>query len=185
MIIGLTGTFASGKDTIADYLVEKKGFEMVGLGDIVREYVKKYSWPNTRESQQKMGNKLRDEHGADFLIKEAIKRTKAENIVIAGVRQPKEADFFKNSKSAYLISVDASVEERFDRITKRQRPGDPQSVQELHEKEEKEMNAGFKSVNCQNISYCMKMADYEIINDGNFEDLYKKIDDILKKISNS
>lgn len=182
MIIGLTGTFASGKDTIADYLVERKGFEAVGLGDIVREFVKKYNWPNTREAQQKMGNKLRDEHGADFLMREAIKRTKAPNVVIAGVRQPKEADFLKETKDAYLISVDAPIEIRIKRIIERNRPGDPKDLAELKEKEDKEMNAGFKSANCQNISYCMKNADSAVINDGTIEKLNKKTEDILNNI---
>lgn len=33
MIIGLTGKLESGKDTIADYLVEKYGFDKVGFAD--------------------------------------------------------------------------------------------------------------------------------------------------------
>lgn len=32
MIIGITGTFAAGKDTVADYLKEK-GFEHFSLGE--------------------------------------------------------------------------------------------------------------------------------------------------------
>lgn len=183
MIIGLTGTFASGKDTIADYLVKEKGFEAIGLGDIVREYVKKYNWPNTREAQQKMGNKLRDEHGADFLMREAIKRTKSKNVVIAGVRQPKEADFLKETDGAYLISVDAPIEMRMERIIKRDRPGDPKSLAELKEKEDKEMNAKFESANCQNISYCIKKADFTVINDGTISELNKKTADILTRLN--
>lgn len=185
MIIGITGTFAAGKDTIADYLVNKKGFGAASFGDIVREYVKKYNWENTRENQMKMGNKLRDEFGADFLLKEALKRVENPNKVVAGARQMKEAEYFTTAPGAILISVDALIDVRFERIAKRSREGDPKTIQELQEKENQEMHGGDgTNPNCQNIAYCMSIANYKIINDGSFEELYKKVDEIIEKLEN-
>lgn len=182
MIIGLTGTFASGKDTIADYLVKEKGFGAYGSGDVVREYVKKLNWPMTRDSQREMANKLRKEHGADFLIKESIKKISEDNKVISGIRQPNEAEFFTNTDGAYLIAVDAPIETRFERIVKRKREGDPVTLEELKTKESKEMSNSANDPNCQNISACMKTANFKIDNSGTFTELYKKIDEILDQI---
>ena len=185
MIIGLTGTFASGKDTIADYLVKEKGFGAYGSGDVVREYVKELGWPMTRDSQREMANKLRQERGADFLVKEAIKKSPGENKVISGIRQPNEAEFFTNTKGAYLIAVDAPIEIRFNRIVKRKREGDPVTLEELRTKENKEMSNSANNPNCQNISACMKIANYKIDNSGTFSELYEEIEKALDQIKNN
>jgi len=182
MIIGLTGTFAGGKDTVADYLVEKKGFGAYGTGDVVREYVKKLGWPMTRDKQREMGNKLRMDHGADFIVKEAIKKAKGENKVITGIRQPNEADFLNDGKDMYLMEVSAPLEIRFKRMQSRDREGDPKTVEELKEKENKEMHGDPNDKNVQNISYCMKVAKYKIDNSGTKEELYKKVDKILEEL---
>lgn len=181
MIIGITGTFGAGKDTIAQYLTKKKGFGSIGLGDIVREFVKKLHWPNTRDSQREMGNYLRDKYGADFLIKEAIKRIPDKNKVIPGIRQSVEADYLKHDGGAFLVAVDAPIKKRFYRISLRNRPGDPKSLKELQEKEQKEMFSDPKNPNCQNISYCMKVADFHLDNSGTKKMLYQEIEAILQK----
>jgi dephospho-CoA kinase len=184
MIIGLTGTFASGKDTIADYLVKEKGFDSYQTGDVVREWVKKEGLELTRDNQREMANKLRSQFGASFLVEEAIKKTHKENKAITGIRQPNEAEFFTKTDGAYLIAVDAPIEARFDRIVKRKREGDPITLDELKTKENKEMTNSGDNPNCQNISYCMKMAKFKIDNSGTFEELYKKVDDVLDQIEN-
>jgi len=53
MIIGLTGTKASGKDIIADIL-KKKGYVVLSLSDEVREEAKNRNAENTIESLQKI-----------------------------------------------------------------------------------------------------------------------------------
>ena len=50
MIIGLTGSYCSGKDTVADYLVNKKGFSHISLSDIIRQELQKAGIEPTREN---------------------------------------------------------------------------------------------------------------------------------------
>ena len=180
MIIGLTGKLGSGKDSVLEYLVKEKGFGAYGTGDVVREYVKALGRPDTRDSQREMANELSSKYGADFLLKETIKRAQGENKVISGIRQPAEADYFNNEDDAYLIAVDAPIKIRFSRMQTRARIGDPETLDELKEKEAQEMGRAEKNV--QNISYCINHADFKLDNSGSKEELYKRVEKVLEEI---
>lgn len=179
MIIGITGTLGSGKDTVAEHLVKKYGFTSIGTGDIVREFVKEAGWPNTRDAQRKMANKLRREKGYNFLVKEAINRLTGDKKAITGIRDPIEADYLNSRKDVILIGVDAPIKMRFKRMLSRKRAGDPQTIDELAEKEKKEM---FGTSGGQNISYCMSKANYQLENTGSKNELAKQIDGIMLRI---
>ena len=183
MIIGVTGTLSSGKDSVSEYLSEKKGFGLSGTGDIIREYVEKAGLPSNRDTQRKMAGQLNEKYGSDFLLKEAIKRAKGENIVISGIRQPSEADYLTSGNNRFLIAVDAPIKIRFARMKERMRPGDPKSIKELREKEEAEMHDGRKDKNVQNISYCISHANFKLDNSGTKEELYKQIENVLRRIN--
>jgi dephospho-CoA kinase len=68
---------------------------------------------------------------------------------------------------------------RFERAVARNRPGDPETLEEFVEKEEKE-NASV-STN-QQLENCLKAADVVIINDSSMEDFRKKINEAIAKI---
>ncbi len=178
MIIGITGTFASGKDTVAEYL-EKKGFEHFSLSDEIRKIAADRGIETTRDNLRELGNSLRDEFGPDYLPKRVLQQAKTDKILISSIRQPAEALYLKKNKGFVLLGIDAPIELRFERLRLRARPGDPQTLEELKDKEAKEMES--KGPNAQKIHECMNMADYKIINDGNFEKLYKEVDDVISK----
>lgn len=122
MIIGLSGYAQVGKDTVADYLVEKYGFIKVSFADPIREAlykldpkvrvgemvgaslsnavdhmgweeVKKLS-SDTRELLQRLGTEVgRDMFGKDFWVNQGLLRAKEHaNVVFADVRFENEAD---------------------------------------------------------------------------------------------
>jgi len=179
MIIGLTGTFASGKDTVAEFLIED-GFEHHSLSDELRGVSKERGIEPSRENLQKLGNAVRDEFDDDYLARRAMKKAKGNQLVISSIRQPGEVEYLKTLPDFYMVAVDAPVEERFKRMQKRARPGDPQTLEEMKEKEAREM--GSKENNAQQVQKCLEMADYTIINDGTYEDLKRKTDDVIRKI---
>lgn len=178
MIIGLTGTFASGKDTVADYL-EKRGFEHHSLSDEIRKVAAERDIETTRDNLRELGNSLRDEFGPDYLPKRVLKKVRSDKILVSSIRQPAEVAFLRKQKNFILIGIDAPIEVRFERLKKRDRFGDPRTLEELKEKEEKEMQSGGK--NAQKLHECMESADYVIINDGNFSKLYKEVNRVLSK----
>jgi len=179
MIIGLTGTFAAGKDTIADHLVSL-GFEHYSTGDQIREIAAERGIKQNRDVLRILGNELRDKYGSDYLCRRIIEnKAKTDKIVISGIRQPGEIEYLKKLGNFFLIAVDAPIEVRFERMSLRARRGDPKTIEEMVEKERKEMESA--GPNAQKIHECMLEADALIINDKNIEGLDVKVNDILKK----
>ena len=179
MIIGLTGTFAAGKDTVAEHL-EKKGFEHYSTGDQIREIAEDRGIRQNRDVLRELGNELRDQYGAEYLCRRIIEeKAKSDNVIISGIRQPGEIEYLRKLGNFHLIAVDAPVEVRFERMKLRNREGDPKTIEEMIEKERKEMESA--GPNAQRIHECMQMADTLVINDGNKEVLDSKIDGIFRE----
>lgn len=179
LTIGLTGTFAAGKDTVAEHL-QTKGFEHYSTGDQIREIAEERGIEQSRDTLRELGNELRDKYGSEYLCRRIIEeKAKTDKIVISGIRQPGEIKYLKALGNFHLIAVDAPVEVRFERMKKRNRTGDPQSLEEMVEKERQEMESA--GPNAQRIHECMQMADSLVINDGDINKLDKEIDEILSK----
>jgi len=179
MIIGLTGTMGAGKGEVASYLKEK-GFEHHTYSEIIIEETEKRGLDATRENLQKVGNLLREEHGDEgILSRKILEKIKTDKAVADGVRNSAEIRELRKAKDFYLIGVDAPQKLRFNRLKKRGRAGDPDSFEEFKRLDDKE-NLGRKG---QEISKCLKMADFMIINDGSLTELRKKVDNLLKNIT--
>lgn len=174
MIVGLTGTNSSGKDSIEGYLI-KKGFSSVSLSDYIREETKRRGIEITRPNLQKIGTELRTKYGDGFLAKKALEKLKG-NGVVNSIRNPGEIEELRKNKNFILIGFDAPIELRFKFALKRGREKTPQTLEEFKKEEEVEFA---KSGHGQQLLECIKMADYKITNDGTIEDLYKKVDKIL------
>jgi len=191
MIIGLTGTKASGKGEIAKFL-QAKGFLYFSLSDIVREEAKKKGLGKTVAELQDVGNWLREKYGPSVLAKRIIKvikeveREKGEkgskNFVIDGIRNPAEIKELRKLRGFYLISVDAPKKKRFEWMLKRARPSDPKTWSEFlkmdkRDKGKKELVIG------QQVKACMQMADFKIKNNSTLLKLREKIERILEVIT--
>jgi len=178
MIIGLTGSYCSGKDTVADYIVKNNGFIHFSLSDEIRLLMKEAGIEPTRENLIKFGTELRQKNGNGVLAQSVSKKfEQGKDYCITSIRHSQEVNTFKNIKNFVLINVDASQQLRFDRMQSRKRPGDPQTLEKFIELEQKESQT---SGSGQQVSLCCKMADIVFINDtNNINELYKKIDNLL------
>jgi dephospho-CoA kinase len=180
MIIGLTGANASGKGEAGSYL-KSKGFQYYSLSDTLREEARAKGIEPSRENLIKLGNELREKNGPSVLANLTIKKIKDKNnrVVIDSIRNPFEIKALRKLNGFTLIGVDAPLEMRYERAVARNRPGDPETLEEFVEKEKKE-NTG-TSTN-QQLENCLKAADVVIINDSSMEDFRKKIDETIAKI---
>lgn len=182
MIMGITGSGGSGKDAVAEYL-QKKGFSRYSCSDIIREECAKRGLETTRDNLIGVGNELREEFGNGYLAGEILKKIKndeSENSVVVSIRHPGEIEILKSDPSFKMILVDAPLEIRYARTQDRNqnRPEDKDSFEKFKENEEREKTGTGSG---QQLNLVAKMADDIIINDGSFENLYKKIAGTLEK----
>ena len=116
MIIGLTGYAQSGKDSVANILVENYGYQRVAFADPIRDLlyatnpmlkegyrvqglVDVYGWdrvkvdyPEARRLLQDLGVGARKTFGDMFWVQQALRQVNFEgNYVITDVRYPNEA----------------------------------------------------------------------------------------------
>src|SRR3989344_2001362 len=182
MIIGLTGTNASGKDSVASYL-EQKSFRHYSLSDILRDRLTQEGRESSRENLIAIGNKLRQEHGPSVLAEftlEKINSTKGYvHFVVSSIRNPAEVSSLRRHKGFVLVAVDAPLEIRYKRLLSRSRLGEGVSnVDDFRKYEERENSF---DPSAQQISSCIALADYTAVNDSDFSSLHKKVDVILRQ----
>lgn len=176
MIIGLTGLAGCGKDTVAKYLKERYGYKILVFSDVLVEEAKKKGIEPTKMNLSVLGDELRAGMGNAALAKKLLEKIDPEeDYVISGFRSPEEVYAIQNEVIDFcLVLIDTDKATRF----KRRRPEDPAVEKEFFERDERDIkNKGMGKV--------MEMADYTITNNGALNELYKKVDELLKKIEAS
>jgi len=179
-IIGITGTNGAGKGTVVDYLVQKKGFVHFSARAYITKLLEEEGKEANRENLIERGNELREKYGpsaiAILLYDEAIKTGK--NCIIESIRTLGEIELLRSKGNFMLLAVDADPKIRYERVVLRASATDKVSFEKFVELEKIEMEN--TDPNKQNISVCVKNADYVLTNDGNLNDLYQQIDKIIK-----
>ena len=181
LIIGITGTHASGKDTVSDYICKKYNIKSYSTSDEIRQENALRGLDNSRLNMFTVGNELREKFGTGELAKRVLRRAKETMAVSSGIRNIGEIEYFKDHSYFYLIAVDAPIEMRYERAMNRDRVGDGRTLEDFRAGEEKEMNAGIAG---QQLLPCMRVADYFILNDATKEHLRERTDEVLSAITN-
>lgn len=176
MIIGITGTYGAGKDTVAEILKEMN-FYHVSYSDLLREELKTRKKSPSRDNLIEMGNELRTKYGADILSKKAFEKVKdGENYVFTSIRNPQEVKYLQARNNFLLINVTAPSSIRIKRIMERNRAGDPKTLKELQEKEARENS---RNPNDQQLNNVATMAKVELRNDSSREKLKEKVEKLV------
>ncbi|MBU2589926.1 MAG: AAA family ATPase [Nanoarchaeota archaeon] len=174
MIICLTSLARAGKDTFADYLVDKYNFTKLNLSDVLRDELKAQGKQGTKEEMSLLGDEWRKLYGMDVVMRRTLDKAKQyDKVIITGVRSIEEYYFIKNNADeVYLIAVTADKEIRFDRRNQL----DPQIKEEFFARDERDIkNKGLDKV--------IKAADFEVSNNySSRDDFYKSIDDLMQKM---
>ncbi len=180
-IVGLAGSHASGKDTVAHYLAEKHGFFHVSTGDIFREEAMKRYGSIERPVLYKTANEIRGSRGHGAASQMALERFEKvkdqyKGLVVSGFRAIAEAQVVKDAGGA-IIFTDAPEQIRFERLRDRARAEEGDLSFEEFKKREDAENGGIDPA--FDISAIKSIADFVVVNDGSTEEFLEAIDKAL------
>lgn len=117
-LIGIAGSFASGKDTIAHALEADYGFTHVSTGDMVREVAMRERGSIERPVLHEVATEHRFRDGAGVFVVHALEKPRP--LVVTGIRSLGEAKALK-AAGGVLLFIDAPVEVRYERMKARHR----------------------------------------------------------------
>ena len=177
MIVGLTGKFAAGKGTVANYLREQ-GFAYHSCSDVLREELAARGVPESRENLHAIGNELRRDGGPDVLARRIAARLgDGGDHIVDSIRNPAEVAALREVPRFFLLGVDADRRVRFRRLVARGRQGDPTAFDVFAALEDQETNSTDPTT--QQLHATFALADEVVQNDGTVEELRALVDTLL------
>lgn len=172
ILVGIAGTFASGKDTIAKKLVDEHGFTHVSTGDLVREVAMRERGSIERPVLKEVATAHRQSDGAGYFVEQGLDKPRP--LVISGIRSLGEAKALKNA-GGILLYIDAPIEVRYQRMQSRLRDGEAQlTLEEFRDGEEKEMYGGPTDADF-NLRGIRDMADTVIDNEYSLDEFTQTV----------
>ncbi len=174
MIIGITGTYCSGKDTAAAYLISL-AYQHTSLSDLIREEATRRCIAHTRKHLIDIGNELRKTYGAGILAERALERIQTgNNNVITSIRNPGEVTVLRTQPDFKLIALDAPLELRWKWMCERgARPDNIETIEQFIDFEREEHNIDPTK---QQLHLVQQLADVTIQNNGTLYELHTQLD---------
>jgi dephospho-CoA kinase len=185
-IVGITGTIAAGKGTIAKILEKEHGFKPLSVRGFLNDELAIRGKESNRDNMRELANELRKEHGAGYIVKQLYLQALKEgtSCIIESIRCVGEVDELrkisedlrkdKNSENPFiLLGVDADREVRWERSNGRGGKFDNISFEKFVEQEEKESVS--EDPTKQNLRKCLEICDVVFNNDGTFDELEKEV----------
>jgi dephospho-CoA kinase len=175
LIVGLVGERLAGKDTVANYLVEKYGALHLKYSTVMDEVLDVLDLPRSRRNEMDVSVAMRktfhDNVWWDAIKKKASTST-APIVVINGNRFPDE---FKLAQDfgARMIYITAPMDMLYERFARRQEKVDDNLM----------TRAAFEELDNEptevHIAGLGAQCEYKIENSGNLEELKEKVDAII------
>ncbi len=174
-VIGFCGLPGSGKSTAIEAINDLG--TIITMGDVIRNEAKIRGIEPTDVNLGKISNDLRNEGGQEIIAKkcvELINDFKSDVIFVDGVRSIAEVNIFRKYWKFPLIATVIDENIRFKRLYERGRRDDPKTIDELRERDKREILFGLKEV--------IKNAEYKIENSSTIEELQNKTRRIVLEI---
>ncbi len=180
LVVGLVGMPGSGKSLVVN-VAEQRGFDVVTMGDVVREEAKNRGLNSTPENIGKLMLELRRNEGEAVIATRClpkIERTQKQKVIVDGVRSLKEVDEFrKHFESFKLMAIHSSPAARFRRLFKRQRSDDSRDWQDFLQRDLRELEVG--------LGDALAMAQFMVVNEESYGEAKASIEKTLEKVEKS
>jgi dephospho-CoA kinase len=177
LVVGLAGMPGSGK-SLALNVATESGYDIVIMGNIIREEAKRRSLEPSPENIGKIMLELRQTEESSVIAKRCvpkIENAKGHRIFVDGIRSLAEVEEFrKHFPSFTLIAMHSSPETRFKRLNQRQRSDDPNDQEIFNERDNRELSVG--------LGNAIAMAEHMIINEEDSQTTKRRIKETLRKV---
>jgi dephospho-CoA kinase len=172
IVVGMPG---SGKDVLLQSAIAL-GFGHIRMGDVVRNHAAKFELGVSDESIGGFASSERQKHGAAIWAERTLESMPKGNAIIDGSRSLDEINFFRNrlGDDLKVIAVHAPQETRFRRLQNRRRDDDPESLDDLIRRDNREMAWG--------LGRAIDTADIAIDNDAGLDEFRMRCQAILKSL---
>lgn len=182
-IIGISGSFGSGKSTAADFLTTL-GYTKISLVQFLEEDLVSREEKNiTRKMLQDLGNKWRKEYGRGVLgvrAAEYISEKKLDRVVIEGFRNMGEIEELRKIEEMKLIAIMVNRDIRYKRLEglDRREKLTPELFEQL---DYRDMGVGEGESGLQ-VAVCIAAADIFLENNTSKEELFQKLSEVEKSL---
>lgn len=180
MIIGITGSFGAGKGAVVDYLVREKGFADYSARAFITDEIKFRGLPINRDTMAEVANDLRQKHEPTYIIESLYNKAKERggDAVVESLRAVAEAKLIKKL-GGVVLGIDAPPEIRYERAIARGSETDKVPYEEWLQQEIRESNPNDPTK--QDIFGALRESTVTIENNGTLQELYEKIEEMLKE----
>ena len=178
LIIGLAGEMASGKGTVAKYLVEHYSCNEHRFSNCLREVLDRLYLEQSRENLQTLSTMLRKTFGEDLLAKIVFHDAQGDDkdiVVIDGARRLEDIVHLRILPHFKLIFIEADMRKCYERIKSRKENSDDETktFEEFQKEQAQESESQIENLKI--------IADQVVDNNGSVEELYFQIEEIIKK----
>jgi dephospho-CoA kinase len=175
-IIAISGMPGAGKG-VASAAAKQLGFDVLVLGDVVREETERRGLDPTPQNVGAVMLKIREIEGPTAVAKRLIPKVEQcqSNIVIVeGIRSLHEVAELKCKFEVVTLAIHASPQTRFQRLLSRGRSDDPKSWDTFYERDTRELTVGLGSV--------IALADRMATNESTITELQSSVKNILAEL---
>lgn len=179
-ILAVVGMSGSGKSVAVDYLTSL-GVPKVYFGGMIYKEMERRGIEITPESQRDFRQKIREDEGKDWVVKQVIDETKKlieagqRRIVLDGVYSWTEYKILKHEFPGELTFLAIVVPKRlrYKRVAQRpERPFDRNEIMDRDQTEIENLEKGGP----------IAAADYYVLNDGSISEMHEDLKGILDDI---
>jgi len=175
-VIAISGMPGAGKG-VASEAAKKLGFEVLVLGDVIREETERRGLEPTPQNVGSVMLQVRRDEGPAVVAKRLIPKVEAsrsQTLVVEGIRSEHEVRELRSKFDVLTIAIHASPKTRFQRLLARGRSDDPKTWDTFYERDSRELDVGL----CRVIA----LADVLLINEGTIDELHSSFNAAMNKL---
>ncbi|HEY3419465.1 MAG TPA: AAA family ATPase [Methanomassiliicoccales archaeon] len=175
VLIVIAGMPGAGKEEFVSVAL-KRGFQVVRMGDVVREFASMTSAGVGDKGIGGFANEERQKFGYDIWAKRCVDRVVSARTIIDGSRGIMELKVYQDrfGKDIKLVAIHSSPNTRYPRLVRRARQDAPKNKEEFDAREERELSWGLGSL--------IALADSMIVNEGTLEEFKSSCAKVLDSI---